>query len=702
MNSSPAKKGKNALSIARYIVVVLLMLAVAGWVTYKVIDNSVIHADDWNKAAHAELSKVKVIPPERGNILSANGTILATNLTYYNIRLDYRSEKFLDDTLRRYIGPLSDSLALHFPLRDAEGWKKRLLAPLDKEKKDRPRAYPVLLHLTYEQTRLLRTFPFFNIKNPNRNGLVQNPEQRRVLPYGTMARRSIGRVGIDTINAETHGITGLERALDSLLYGTPGIAKKIPLTNNIVNWTDVPPVSGYDITTTIDINLQDIVENELQAILTECDAEWGVAVLMEVSTGNIRAISNLEKRKGGAIGDYIEGENRAVQGFEPGSVVKTLSMMVALEDGIVSNPEQVIQTGYSFAYAGGRAITDSHGAPSMRVREVIERSSNIGMAKIITSRYGANPGAFYSRLKSLGFLDPMHIGIAGERIPRIDSLANNRGGRITLSRMAFGYATEIPPLYTLSVYNAIANDGVYVRPRLVQRMTNAYTDTILPISYMGNGRACSPENARKMRRMLTDVVWGDHGTARSLRDPKVRVAGKTGTCYMTARGGGYDHGRKRLAFCGFFPADNPKYSCIVLTCHPRRAPLGAAGNSGHVLKNIALKMYSRGMLDNESDYRSDAPANPEAPTLLATTRQHAESIRRTLGAPRVRHYNHNIDRQRHNGIPSVIGCPLRDAIDILESDGFDVTFDGSGYVTAQSLRQGDDINPGHHIHLTLR
>ena len=233
--------------------------------------------------------------------------------------------------------------------------------------------------------------------------------------------------------------------------------------------------------------MQDIVENSLNDVLTACDADWGVAVLMEVSTGNIKAISNLEKNRAGT--EYIEGMNRAVLGYEPGSVVKTLSMMIALEDGIVTDVEQVIPTGRAFPYAGGRPITDSHACDAMPVREVIERSSNIGMAKIITSRYGDNPGAFYSRLKQLGFLDPMNTGIAGERPPRIDSVANNRGGRIALSRMCYGYSTEIPPLYTLSIYNAIANDGVYVKPRLVKELisTNG-VDSVLPVAYMGNGQ----------------------------------------------------------------------------------------------------------------------------------------------------------------------------------------------------------------------
>lgn len=473
------KKENRARILLRYLVVIVLMFAFAGIVAYKALDNSVLSAKQWNKKAMDELSKVKVIKPERGNILSNNGEILATNLCYYNIRIDFRCERFLEGRYLLAVDSIADSLATYFPIRDREGWKKRLMKPLELPKAKRPRSFKLLGNLSYEQYQHLKTFPFFNIKNPNKNGLIKEAIMRRVNPYGAMARRSIGGVGIDSVTGEVHGISGLERALDSLLYGKPGIAKKVPLTKNIVNWTDVPATPGYNIKTTIDIKMQDIVENELNNILLDCDADWGVAVLMEVKTGNIKAISNLEKSPSGT--EYIEGMNRAVLGYEPGSVVKTLSMMIALDDGIVSDVEQVITTGSAFAYAGGRPITDSHSTPSMPVREVIERSSNIGMAKIITSKYGENPGAFYTRLKNLGFLDPMNTGIAGERPPRIDSVPNNRGGRIALSRMCYGYTTEIPPIYTLSIYNAIANNGVYVRPRLVDQLLSEETDSILPI-----------------------------------------------------------------------------------------------------------------------------------------------------------------------------------------------------------------------------
>lgn len=691
------KKENRSHILLRYAVIIGLIFLFAGAVVYNSLDNTVLSAPKWNEKAMQELSRVVSLPPDRGNILANNGSILATNLCFYNIRIDYRSERFLEGRYLVAVDSLADSLAKHFPIRDKAGWKKRLMKPLKTEKRKRPRAYKLLGNISDTQYQLLRTFPFFNIPNRNKTGLTREPIMRRVNPYGAMARRSIGGVGIDSITGETHGISGLERALDSLLYGTPGVAKKVPLTKDIVNWTDIPPVNGYNIKTTIDINMQDIVENSLNDVLTACDADWGVAVLMEVSTGNIKAISNLEKNRAGT--EYIEGMNRAVLGYEPGSVVKTLSMMIALEDGIVTDVEQVIPTGRAFPYAGGRPITDSHACDAMPVREVIERSSNIGMAKIITSRYGDNPGAFYSRLKQLGFLDPMNTGIAGERPPRIDSVANNRGGRIALSRMCYGYSTEIPPLYTLSIYNAIANDGVYVKPRLVKELisTNG-VDSVLPVAYMGNGRACSQQTAERMRMMLTQVVWGDHGTGKMLRNDKVRIAGKTGTCYMI-EGGGYNTSKKRLAFCGFFPAEKPQYSCIVLTCHPRQNFFGAASTSGTVLKNVAMKMYSRGMLNNSSDFHSDARPDPGVPTFFATSRPHIERLRESFDIPRVKHFA-TADKQS-DGLPSVIGYSLREALNRLEKAGAEVTFSGTGFVTAQTPSPGHIPAYGTRVHLTL-
>ena len=348
------------------------------------------------------------------------------------VRIDFRCDNFKQNQYLASIDALADSMGKHFPIRTRDEWRKRLEKPLKTEKAKRPRAWPLVGNISFLDLQKIKSFPFFNIGNPNKTGMTVESVLRRSNPYGAMARRSVGGVGQTRECKEVHGIYGLEKALDSLLYGKPGLSKKIALTKDIVNWTDVPPTPGYNVRTTIDIQLQDIVENELNRVLDSCSADWGCAVLMDVKTGDIKAISNLERSKNG--NGYIEALNYAVVGFEPGSVVKPISMMIALEDGLVDNLEEVIPIGQSWAYAGGRPITDSHYNGSLRVREVIEQSSNIGMARIITRGYDKNPKGFVERLRSIGFLEPMHTGIAGETTPYF----NPEPARIDLSRMCYG------------------------------------------------------------------------------------------------------------------------------------------------------------------------------------------------------------------------------------------------------------------------
>lgn len=690
------KKDNRRHILFRYGFIIFVILAFSGAIVAKLVDTTVLSAEEWNAKAMKELSRVETILPERGNILADDGSILATNLRYYTVRVDFRSEKFMEKMYRDSLDRIADSLALYFPIRSKAEWVKRLSAPIEKPDSLRPRAFKLLANLSYADLMRLKTFPFFNIKNPNRNGLVSETYMRRVNPYGDMARRSIGSVG-ELKNSEIRGLSGLEKALDTLLYGVPGYAKKIPLTKGIVNWTDIPATPGYDIKTTIDINMQDIVENELNDILEYCGAHWGVAVLMEVATGDIKAISNLERNNRGS--GYIEGMNRAVLGYEPGSVIKTLSMMIALEDGIVNNPNEVITTGFSWAYAGGRPITDAHGAQSMTVSDVIERSSNIGMSRIIARKYDSNPGAFYSRIKSLGFLEPMNTGIAGERVPRVDSIETSNKGRIAMSRMCYGYATEIPPLSTLAIYNAIANNGRYVRPRLVSQLIGSEKTDTLPVTYIRD-RICSEKNAAKLREMLHKVVRGDHGTGRLLRNDLVEIAGKTGTCYeVDPETHTYDTSSKRLAFCGFFPAEKPKYSCIVLICRPTRNAFGAASTSGQVLRNIALKLFSRGMLDNSSDFVPDQAPNSR-PTFYASTRKdRSELIRSEFAIPSSKVLQRGGSKSA--GVPDVRGLGLRDAITTLENSGYNVAFSGTGYVARQSIAPGTGARRGSTVTLSL-
>lgn len=708
----------EARIILRYAFIAVCILLFATAIIVEVIDTTVTHKADWDKKADSVLMERKVIAPLRGDILACDGSVLATNITYYTVRVDYRSERFMEDRYKIAIDSLSDSLATYFG-KTKKHWKEYLEAPLELTPEKRPRWYTIVKNITYTEYLKLRTFPFFCIENKNKCGLVLDAQMRRRNPYGEMAVRSIGVVGENAKTRERHGVWGLERDLDSLLYGIPGVARIVPVNRNTLNWTDTPAVNGYTIKTTIDVKMQDIVEHELNKVLESTKADWGVAILMDVKTGDIKAISNLQMNDDGP--GYIEGRNRAIMGFEPGSVMKPISMLIALEKGWISSPNNVIATGNRYTYANGPAICDCSPVDKMPIWEIIERSSNVGMTKLIMPHITYAP-QFKEYLKEIGFLDPMNLHIAGERIPRIRDVGNSNWDYIDVSRMTYGYATQIPPIYTLSIYNAIANGGRYVRPRFVTNLIGNGVDSLIPVSYIRD-RVCSEKNADILREMLTRVVWGEHGTARRLlQNDLVKIAGKTGTCYATYERlevdketgklktideygrvipqgipGTYDKSRKRLSFCGFFPADNPKYSCFVMVFHPKNG-VGAAASSGVVLKEIALKMYSRGMLDNISDYREVANRGTR-PTLYATDKATTyEFIREGFNLGNISKFS---NAKTSSGVPSVIGLCLREAIVKLEQLGYKVEFEGVGYVKKQQPIAGSNIPKGSVVNLTL-
>lgn len=701
--------------LVRYGIVVGFMLLFSAIIVWDLFKTTTLQGKEWNEKANSVLMTTTAIEPERGKLLADNGTVIAANLQYYVPRIDWFTGGIKEDSLMKDIGPLSDSLAAFDPSMTATEWKKKILEDrkniLDEAKKVYPdgkkgkknRAYKLFPYmLTHKEYERIRQFPFLR-RDKNKNGFYYEKHSRRIKPYGGLAARSIGNVGQNEKSSSVHGHSGLEMALDSLLYGQPGEAKNIQLTNGIVSAESLPAVKGYDITTTINVHLQDIVENELNDMCLETGAVWGTCVLMEVATGEIKAISNLERNP--TTGEYVEGVNHAVLGYEPGSVVKTISMMVALEDGIVNDIEQPIPTGSDWMYAGRNISDRPHGAATRTPREIIETSSNIGMAKLIVKDYGNNPGGFRKRLEEMGFFDPFNTGIGGEMVPNFPVLGNKNWDKLSLTRQAYGYATTIPPLYTLAMYNAIANDGKFVRPHLVKKLSReGEPDSIIPVTYIRK-QVCSPENARKLRLMLHDVVWGDHGTARHwVKDSCVEIAGKTGTAFTNASG---QYGaQKRLAFCGFFPYDKPKYSCIVLMLGADR---GAGACSGMVLKNIARKMYARGLLGLTPDYATDSnkgkkDKNKDAknyPTLFASMNDNAtKTIKKSLGVKNTHRYARPAKVEK--GVPDVVGLNIREAIKLLEDAGLIVNFTGSGMVTGQSLSAGSQYARGQHIQLRLR
>ena len=349
------KKNNNKEHIlSRSLLVILGILAFSGWIGYNLFKTAVVYGPAWNNKADSVLTIETPIEPERGMILADSGTVLAANLQFYTARIDWKTEGINDSVFCANLPALCDSLAAFDPTYTAEQWKVRL----EKGKESKNRAFRLIRRqLSHSEFERLRTFPFLNLRK-GRNGFYYEQQTRRCKPYGSMASRSIGNVAEDERSKSKHGRSGLEMALDTLLYGKPGQAKRIQLTSNIKNWVSVPAVKGYDITTTINVGLQDIVETELYNMCVETDARWGTAILMEVATGEIKAISNLEWDSN--FNDYVEGRNNAVLGYEPGSVMKPISMMMALEDGIITDIDKKIPTGTLWNYEG-RPIKDPHG-----------------------------------------------------------------------------------------------------------------------------------------------------------------------------------------------------------------------------------------------------------------------------------------------------------------------------------------------------
>lgn len=708
------KQRKNRdFIMGRYALISVGILGVALAIICRLFSTTVIYSAEWEHKVDSLLVHENDIRPERGKILADDRTVLAADVIFYVPRMDLRAEGINRDTLKAYLPAMCDSLAKYFPYRTSKEWKTYIWNGYEhRDTVKGARSYPLGNRFSYGQIMRLRQMPFFSLSRA-KTGLYWESQMRRCNPYGKMAARSIGKFGYDTASHRYMGMSGLERALDSMLRGTPGRTQSTQFTKGIGQYEVIPPKKGYDVLTTINVELQDIVEEELQKVCEETEAYWGTAVLMEVSTGKIKAISNLQyspnKHK------YVEGINHAVIGYEPGSVMKPISMMVALEDGIVNDINTQIATGKSYAYAGARPITDAHAYTSMPIWGVIAYSSNIGMAKIILSKYDRQPGMFHHRLRQMGFFDPLRVGIAREGIPVVDSLGNKNWDKIKLSRMAYGYSTFIPPLNTLTMYNAIANNGKYVRPRLVERfMREGEPDSIVPLSYIRE-QVCTPTNAAKLRKMLFEVVNDPHGTGKSLKNDKVHIAGKTGTCYVYLskheaedlhRDFGYTGpmgytSMKRLSFCGFFPYENPKYSCIVVM---QRANRGAAASSGKVLKNIALKMYSKGLLGNSSDFHSNNAAANHGKTMLYATasgRNGRTTMVEKLGLANYKYYN-TPKNEGENLVPDVLGLSVREAIVRMEEAGLKVHFSGVGFVASQSLRPGTHFVKGQRVDLRLR
>ena len=702
--------------INRYSFVVLLMLLVGIAILVKAGIIMFVERDYWQEVASRYVSESKPLPSARGNIISSDGKLMASSLPEYRIYLDFIAENKKDQHERDSVLYANlDSIArgLHriFPDKSADYFKKHIR----KGRKMKSRYY--LLYprrISYIQLKRVKSLPVLG-NSPYSGGVMTVAYNLRKKPFGSLASRTLGDLYADI---ELGAKNGIELAFDSVLKGKPGKYHSQRIRGGSWDVVDVPPVDGCDVITTIDVDMQDICEKALVDKLKELDASVGVVVLMEVATGDVKAIVNMTK---GTDGNYYEMRNNAISDMmEPGSTFKTASIMVALEDGKIT-PDYVVDTGNGQMPMYGRVMKDHNwhrgGYGKLTATEILEVSSNVGVSYIIDHFYKNDPQKFVDGLKRMSIDQPLHLQIAGEGEPNIKGPKERYFAKTTLPWMSIGYETQIPPINILTFYNAIANDGVSVRPKFVKAvMKNDEIIKEYPTEVI-NPKICSEKTLTQIREMLRKVV--SEGLAKPAGSKQFSVSGKTGTAQISQGASGYKTGKTNylVSFCGYFPSEKPKYSMIVSIQKPG-LPASGGLMAGSVFSKIAERVYAKdlclplanavdtsGMLApyvksgemKETEYvlnalniQTEDDLNDSDKEVWGTARSTAKTV---------------IMESRSNMrdfVPDVRGMGAKDAVYLLESKGMKVRLTGVGKVVKQSVPKGSTIRKGETITLELK
>jgi cell division protein FtsI (penicillin-binding protein 3) len=678
-----------------YLAFALVALIILGQVLYI----QTVEGAKWRKEAETLAQRPQVIKASRGEILDRRGYTLASSLPRYTVAMDPSSSGMPDSVFNKNLPGLASGLAKLWPERSASQYEKMIR----NGRAEKDRYLVIRRNVGFSEVRAVTQLPLFNL-GQFKGGLLLEQVFSRERPYQLLAKRTIGYESKD----EQGQHVGLEGAFDYFLKGTDGFRMEYNIGAG--RWAplradnDLDPTDGLDVVTTIDIHFQDVAETALHQSLMELEAQHGCAVLMEVATGEILAIANLTRYPDGHC--YEDKNHALLDRSDPGSTFKVPVIMAAMEDGLVK-PTDTINTFNGRFVLDKRAVTDSHrgGYGVITVQEVIEKSSNIGMVRIINKHYRNNPDHFIERLYGMGLDKPLDLEIEGVREPIIKSTATPSWSGQTLASMAFGYETEFVPLQILTFYNAIANNGVMVKPRLVRELRkNSQVYKTYKTEVMKT-TICSDETLRNIRKMLEGVV--QNGTATNLKDSLYTIAGKTGTAVIH-QGAGWvgDDGRRqyRASFVGYFPADKPKYSCIVVVTRPTKGTsYYGSVVAGGVFKAIADKVYAT-TLDLHATLNPGDLGKPAGePTILPGIGSDIGCVigglNLALPVPReseeivefTREDNRIAMRTRPavaDSLPNVQGLGLKDALPVLENLGYSVRVQGTGRIMVQSPPPG--------------
>lgn len=661
---------KHILNRLYFVAGIMFVFALA--VVFKLLSIQLVQGEKYRELAERRTVKNVTIPANRGNVYASDGSLLATSIPKYDIRIDALTPT--TKVFEKYLKPLSDSLSKYSG--KSSGYYQK---ELRKARANKNRYFLLARNINYTDYARIRNFPLLNL-GAFRGGLIVEQTTKREHPMGGIAQRSIG---YERVDEDGHYVrAGIDGAYgEKYLRGTDGHRMKQRIGQGqwkpITDYNEIEPKDGYDVYTTIDVNIQDIAHHALLEQLEKYKADHGSVIVMETKTGEIKAISNLGRNSNG---HYYERLNYAVgESHEPGSTFKIMAITAALEDKVVDTSD-VVDTHKGILTFHGKKVRDSkHGGyGKISLARGIEVSSNTAIVAAIDKAYRDHPSKFVDRLYAMNLNKSLDLPIIGEPDPIIPDprIKNGRWSGIALQWMAYGYGVSFTPLQTLTFYNAIANNGEMVKPQFL-REVREFDKTIVPFKKeVINPKICSQETVDKVKKLLENVVV--HGTGKKLYSPNFSMAGKTGTCQK-------DYAQKDKlsyisSFAGFFPADNPKYSCIVVIHEPDKS-VGYYGAdvSGPVFKKIAQKIFT------------DTPIYDEVETL---------DFQNSVVDSNFEAY-YDVAQTYKTIMPDVRGMPAMDAIALLENMGLVVKISGVGVVKSQSIEKGSKIQRNQEVYLNI-
>lgn len=676
----------------------------------KLLHLQYVDGEKWRNIADSLTIQERVVEAARGNIYSIDGSLLATSVPEYEIRFDAMSiPSEYSDVFNSKVDSLASKLASFFKDKSARQYLVML-----KEARNKKQRYMLIKRgVSHQDLKVLKTFPLFKSfregKKRFASSMVAVRQNKRILPFKNLAARTIGYK-----NDEYR--VGLEGAYGDYIEGKSGAQLMQRIAGGV--WVplnreaEVAPVDGSDIISTIDVNMQDMAQRALEKQMRISNADEGCVVLMEVQTGEIRAIANFTKDKDG---EYREKYNYAIaQRADPGSTFKLASYLAALDDGYIDTATKV-DIGNGTYKVPSHTIRDSH-APKksiVTVKEAFEESSNVAVTKLINQFYGDNPAKFTSKLHSWGLHEPLGLQIPGEGIPVVKTPKSKSWSKLSLVQMAYGYELLLTPLQTLTLYNGVANDGKLIAPLFVKEIRHLGNTVERFEARVINKQMASKEAIAKMKGMLESVMR--EGTGKRLTSPLYTAAGKTGTAQMADNHRGYGARRYQSSFAGYFPADNPKYSMIVVIRNPRNGYYGASV-AGPVFKELADMVYANDLkLHGTFASKQVNTAGMRVPLTLNGSKEASAKVYQALGltalnwnsisqgdSAKTQHGVPFIEAQIKEGVvPNVKGMGLADAIFTMENAGFKTKVLGKGKVIAQSLAPGQRMKIGTNVVLEL-